>query len=111
MKAVLLLFLLTLSLFAEVAGKWKIHSEGSNGMKTDAVLELREDWGAWNGTIVVNEDKIQVNSVVVDGDKVSFEVGGDGVTYTVKAEVKGDRLEGTFTATDGVKGTVKGQRQ
>jgi hypothetical protein len=109
----LLLSLLTLSLAfgAEVAGKWKIHSESSNGQKTDALIELREDWGAWNGVIIVGDDKIPLKAVTVEGDNLTFQVPTDDATYTVKAVVKGEQLEGTFTSTDGGKGTLKGQRE
>ncbi len=96
---------------AEVAGKWKIHSESSSGQKTDAVLEVREDWGAWNAVIIHDGGSMPLKAVTVDGDKLSFEVDGDGVTYTVKAVVKEKQLDGTFTATNGEKGTIKGQRE
>ena len=107
----LALFTLSLAFGAEVAGKWKIHSESSNGQKTDALLEIREDWGAWNAVIMVGDDKIPLQGVAVDGDKLTFQVPTADATYTVKAVVKGEQLEGTFTSTDGTKGTLKGQRE
>lgn len=102
---------LTIACAAEVAGTWKIHSEASNGQKTDAVLELREDWGAWNAVLIIEDDKLPLKGVVVDGDKVTFEVPTDDATYKVQAVVKGNQIEGTFAASNGTKGTLKGQRQ
>ena len=104
------LMVATLLFSAEVAGKWKIHSESSTGHKTDAVLEVREDWGAWNAVLIVGDDKIPVKAVVVEGDRLNFEVQTPDITFNVKAVVKGEQLEGTFTATDGSKGTIAGKR-
>jgi hypothetical protein len=101
----------TLMFAAEVAGKWKIHSESSTGQTTDAVLEVREDWGAWNAVILVEDNRIPLKSVAVDGDKLTFQVEAEDVVYTVKAVVKEKQLEGTFTATNGTTGTIKGQRE
>ena len=50
-------------------------------------------------------------TVVVEGDKLSFDVEGGGDTYTVKVVVKGKELAGTFTGTNGAKGTIKGTRE
>jgi DsbC/DsbD-like thiol-disulfide interchange protein len=102
---------LSLAFAAEVAGTWKIHSEASTGQKTDAVLEIREDWGAWNAVLIIEDDKLPLKAVNVEGDKLTFEVATDEATYKVQAVVKGDKIEGTFTSTDGTKGTLQGQRQ
>lgn len=102
---------LTLSFAAEVAGKWEIRAESSAGQKHVALLEIREDWGTWNGVIIANDEKIPLKGVAVDGDNLTFQVPSEDGNYTVKAVVKGDQLEGSFTLTNGSKGTLKGKRQ
>ena len=100
-----------LSFAAEVGGKWKIHSESSTGEKTDVILELREDWGNWTAVIIIDDHKIPLKGISVDGDKLAFQVTTEEATYSAKAIIKGDRLEGSFTGTDGAKGKLTGQRQ
>ena len=102
---------ISLTYAAEVAGKWEIRAQSSNGQNHAAVLEVREDWGNWNAVMIVEENKIPLKGVAVDGDNLTFEVPTEEGIYTVKAVVKGDQLEGTFTSTDGSKGTLKGKRQ
>lgn len=101
----------TLSFAAEVGGKWKIHSESSTGEKTDVILELREDWGNWTAVIVIDDNKIPLKGISVDGEKLTFQVTTEEATYSANAIIKGDRLEGSFTCTDGTKGKLTGQRQ
>ena len=100
-----------LSFAAEVAGKWEIRAQSSSGENHVAVLEIREDWGSWNAVLIAGDEKVPLKGVTVEGDRVSFQVPTGEGTYTVKAVVKGDRLDGTFTATDGSKGTLSGKRQ
>ena len=102
---------LTLSFAAEVAGKWEIRAESSDGQKHVALLEIREDGGTWNGVILADDEKIPLKGVAVDGDNLTFQVPTEEGTYTVKAVVRGDQLEGTFNTTGGGKGTLKGKRQ
>lgn len=102
---------LTLAVAAEVAGKWEIKAETSDGEKHAVLLEIREDWGTWNAVIIADDEKIQLKGVAVDGDNLTFQVPSEDGTYTVKAVVKGDQLEGTFTLSGGGKGTLKGKRQ
>ncbi|MBY0507629.1 MAG: hypothetical protein K2X03_27190 [Bryobacteraceae bacterium] len=94
---------------AELAGKWEIRAESNDGNKHKVTLVLREDWGSWSGVILTDEEEIRLKGLAVDGDKLTFEVPTEEGTYTVKVVVKGDKLEGTFTA-GGVKGEVKGTR-
>lgn len=102
---------LTLAFAAEVAGKWELKAESSDGQRHAVLLEVREDWGAWNAVIIADDEKIPLKAVAVDGDKITFEVPSEEGTYTVKAVVKGDTMEGTFARSGGVKGTLKGKRQ
>ena len=102
---------LSLALAAEVAGKWDIKAESSDGQNHAALLEVREDWGTWNAVLIVGDNKIPLKGVAVDGDNLTFQVPTEEGTYTVKAVVKGDQLEGTFATNSGGKGTLKGKRQ
>ncbi len=102
---------LTLAFAAEVAGKWEIKAESSDGRKHAVILEVREDWGTWNAVIIADDEKIPLKGVAVDGDNLTFQVPSEDGTYTVKAVVKGDTMEGTFTLGGGAKGTLKGKRQ
>lgn len=101
----------TLSFAAEVGGRWKIHSESGTGEKTDVILELREDGGKWTAVIVIEDHKIPLKGISVDGGKLAFQVTTEEATYSAKAIIEGDRLEGSFTGTDGTKGKLTGQRQ
>jgi len=112
MKLLVLTTLFALVTYAaEVAGKWEIRSQSSDGQKITALLEVREDWGTWNAVLLVEDDKIPLKAVAVEGDKITFQVPTEEGTYTVKASIKGDQMDGIFTATDGTKGTLTGKRQ
>ena len=101
----------TLAFGADAAGKWRLQSQTAAGAKTKAELEIREDWGAWSAVLIIEDDKIPLKGVAVDGNQVTFQVPTEDAIYTVTGVVKGDQMEDTFTATDGTKGTFKGQRQ
>ena len=107
----LLILALTLAFGAEVAGKWEIEAESNDGQHHAALLEVREDWGTWNAVLIANDNKIPLKGVTVDGDNLTFQVPSEEGTYTVKAVVKGDRLEGTFATSTGGKGTLSGKRK
>lgn len=102
---------LTLAFAAEVAGKWEIKAESSDGRQHAVILEVRKDSGTWNAVIIADDEKIPLKGVAVDGDNLTFQVPSEDGTYTVKAVVKGDTMEGTFTLSGGAKGTLKGKRQ
>ena len=89
---------ISLAFAAEVAGKWRLQSQTAAGAKTMAELEIREDWGQWNAVLIIEDDKVPLRGVAVDGDKITFQLPTGDATYTVTGVVKGDQMEGIFSA-------------
>jgi hypothetical protein len=98
------------SALAGVAGDWDVTAETSWGEAYSLTLSLAEDGGKITGTLLTPEGKSDLQNVKLEGNTLSFEVWVSGSVYTVKAEVDGDQMTGTWSG-GGDNGTVKAKRK
>jgi hypothetical protein len=95
-----------------VAGDWKISTTGPDGSPLKAVLSLKQDGGAWDGQLVIEDYGLTVPLAGIKVDGASFTCNvpaGDGI-YAVEARVADGKLEGTATGPDGEKTKIAGAR-
>ena len=98
------------SAWAGVAGDWDVTAETSWGESYSLTLSLVEDGGKISGTLLTPEGRSDLQNVKLEGSTLSFEVWVSGSAYTVKAEVEGDQMTGTWSG-GGDSGTVKAARK
>jgi hypothetical protein len=91
-KLVLLLALLAISaLAADVAGAWKGSMETPMG-KMDLALTLKTDGPAPSGTMNFMGNDSAVQKLVIDGNKISFELAMDFGTMAYSGTIDGDTM-------------------
>jgi len=109
--AFLFIVLLTMgSVWAGVAGDWDVIAETSWGETYRLTLTLADDGGKITGSLLTPEGRTDLENVKLEGNTLTFEVWVAGSSYTVKAEVGENEMNGTWSG-GGDNGTVKAKRK
>ncbi len=93
-----------------VVGTWKVVSTGAGGEEMTWQLVVKEDGGKLSGTLSGDPGEFPLVNPTLEGDKFTFQVTLDQVTYSVESKVSGKKLEGTYKGSE-AEGKVSGTKQ
>jgi hypothetical protein len=94
---------------ADVSGVWNFTAKTAEGTEYKAELVMKNDGGKLAGTISSTQGSVALEEIKVSGDNLSYTIpyrGGVAVTSKVSA----NSMKGTFTASDGMNGTIVAAR-
>ncbi len=97
---------------AGLAGTWNVMTTGPDGDSIKLQLTMKQDGNTWKGNMVSDSPELDLDleGVKVEGTTLSFQVPTQAGTYSVKATVSGNRIEGISTAPDGSNSPISGSR-
>jgi hypothetical protein len=90
---ILFLSFVTLSLAADINGKWKAPFQGPDGQAGEIVFDLKADGGVVTGTSTTPMGSLPISEGKLDGDNISFTVANDQFKVTHKGTVTGDEMK------------------
>lgn len=105
----LLLCLVALAAAKSIVGTWDCVTNTADG-EMKWVLVVKEEGGKLSGTATGDRGALDLIDPRLDGDVFSFKADVDGVTYTVKLRLSGDRISGTWSG-NGDSGPMSGVRR
>ncbi len=93
-----------------VVGTWDLVSTGAGGEEMTWKLVVKEDGGKLSGTLTGDPGEFPLVDPKLEGNKFTFQVTLDQVTYSVESKVSGKKLEGTYKGSE-AEGKVAGTKQ
>ena len=103
LRAVLLLVLSTVMAFAaDITGAWTGQMGGPNGDGFQISFTFKQDGAKLTGTVAGPQgDPIEISEGKVDGDKVSFTVTFNGMTFRHEGTISGEEIKLTMKSEGG----------
>ncbi len=95
---------------ADWGGEWRLTSESSEGERYLVMLTLRQGDSGWKGEVTVDGDELELRQAEASGEGLRLEIVGEEASYEVKLSYRDGELRGTWTGSDGSKGTIGGKR-
>lgn len=110
-RTIALIFLsASLSLAADITGKWDLRGTSSDGEQSQVQLIIRDAGGTLSAVVNIEDGSIPTKDFTVSGDEISFKISAESTTYTLKLLFKDGIITGTFSGTDGKTGKVDGKK-
>ena len=110
-RTIALIFLsASLSLAADITGKWDLRGTDADGDTSQVQLVIRDSAGTLSAVVTTEDGAIPVKDFGVSGDDVTFKVSAEGTTYALKLLFKDGMITGTFSGSDGKTGKVDGKK-
>jgi len=93
----LLLLSASLATFAaDVAGAWKLSYTTENGLRREALLDLKVDGERLTGTVSSNRGSAQIEDGTIIGNEISFQLVRKGNGDEIAVRYKGRIEDGTM---------------
>jgi len=110
--SMLLVFGCALSWAADkpVVGTWDCTSTDDAGQAANWTMVVKEDNGALAGTLSGDPGEFTMVEPKLEGNKFTFKVIVNEVSYTVEATIDGKKLDGKYKGAES-NGTLKGTKQ
>ncbi|MBM3811903.1 MAG: hypothetical protein FJW20_09740 [Acidimicrobiia bacterium] len=107
---VVLCTLLPAAMAANVAGKWDVTAQASNGREYKLVMELVEKEGKWSGSMSNERGSMPLEEIQVEGDDLRYSFTAGASLIKVKLKREAETLKGDFDSPEGITGTLTASR-
>jgi hypothetical protein len=104
------LLILAPAFAADPAGSWDCQATSPDGDQLPYSLHVKKQDDRYIVTISSDRGEVPLPDARIEGNKLTFTVPRDGVTYTVTMTFDGDTVKGTYQGGD-VSGPVSGKRR
>jgi hypothetical protein len=81
------------ALAADLSGRWKASVEGPDGQTMEITFTFKVDGDRFTGTALGPMGEMPISDGKLDGDAISFTVGGDDFKVFHKGKVSGDEMK------------------
>lgn len=92
-NALMILALAVSAFAADVSGKWKASVEGPDGQTMEIVFAFKVEGAKLTGTATGPMGEMPISDGRLEGDAISFTVGGDDFKVVHKGKVSGDEMK------------------
>lgn len=94
---------------ADVGGKWNVTAQ-TGGRDVKVEMELKDAGGKLTGSMSTPQGTVELTEIKLSGNELTFKIPTGDATYTIKMNVNGDSMKGTWTAEGGDSGPMTAAR-